>query len=103
MNPLSSLFQSSSVSAEPEHDELDLVQQLRGPDGPELMRQMSQRLEALQSELTLQIHQGAQASTYEQLQAALASVKAGRDILSRLPVTFKNIPDHPMANRPAQS
>ena len=100
MNNLSSLFQSSPGPSAPADDEQDLVQQLRGPNGPELMRQMSQRLETLQADLTLSLNQGADASTYEQLQAALAAVQAARDILLRLPVTFKNIPDNPLAKRP---
>ena len=100
MNTLSSLFQSSPGPSAPAGDEQDLVQQLRSPNGPELMLNMSQRLETLQADLTLSLNQGADASTYEQLQAALAAVQAARDILSRLPVTFKSIPDHPLAKRP---
>lgn len=103
MNSLSSLFSAGPSATGPDADEQDLVQQLRGPQGPALMRQMHQRLETLQAELTLKVNRGADAATFEQLQAALTAVKSARDILARLPVTFKNIPDHPMADRPAQS
>ena len=103
MNSLSSLFPAGPGAADTDTDERDLVQQLRGPQGPELMRQMHQRLEALQGELMLKVNRGADTATYERLQAALSAVKSARDILARLPVTFKNIPDHPMADRPAQS
>ena len=79
---------------------VELVQRLQGPDGPQLMRELRQRLDELRSRLQYRASQGADSHTFEQLQAALAATAAARDILLRLPVSFNDNFDSPLVSAP---
>jgi hypothetical protein len=78
----------------------DLADRLRGPQGPELMRELRQHFDDLRAKLQAEIGRGADSLSFEQLQAALRAVDAARDILKHLPVRSEGLFDSPLTQTP---
>lgn len=83
MKPLTPM---NPLEPDPTSPEADLALRLRGPEGPQLMQHMQQRLASLDAQLKARLQQGADAASYAQLQAGLQAVGAAYNILEQLPV-----------------
>lgn len=75
-----------TLASAPPAEDSDLALRLRGPQGPQLMQQLQQRLADLDAQLKARLQQGADAASYAQLQAGLQAVGAAYNILEQLPV-----------------
>lgn len=87
------LFAPAKSTIEGIQASADMAERLRADYSGELRRELMLQLDDMHAHLRAKAERGADASTYEQIEAGLLAVGAAREILSRMPVT--GVDHHP--------